>query len=303
MSRELFSEEYGNPKEELATHVAPTVVHAADPADAATATALQVLYRDDFLAVVDKPAGLMVHDSALARGETDFAAMRLREQFGRPIFLVHRLDRATSGCLLLAFDSGTASALGIRLMSREVEKDYLAVCRGWPDAAFVVDHPLDGGPGKPAKKPAVTEFERLATAELAVPSAGFPTSRYALLRARPLTGRFRQIRRHLKHASHHLIGDTSHGDGRHNRVFRMLGVHRMLLHAERIGFAHPETGERLAVSVPPDAAFARALRLFDPVPRGAGLPGPGAAERRRPEPNPAAPDPSGPDQGPAGGSP
>ena len=263
--------------------------------------ALQVLYRDDFLAVVDKPAGLMVHDSALARGETDFAADRLREQFGRPVFLVHRLDRATSGCLLLAFDRDTASALGRTLMSREVEKDYLAVCRGWPGASFVVDHPLDGGPGKPQRKPAVTEFVRLATVELDFPSAGFPTSRYALLRARPLTGRFRQIRRHLKHVSHHLIGDTSHGDGRHNRNFRMLGVHRMLLHAERIGFTHPETGKRLAVSAPPDAAFARALRLLDLTPAVAVLQGLGVSERS--EPNPAGPDPSGPDQGPAGGSP
>jgi tRNA pseudouridine65 synthase len=223
---------------------------------------LPVLYQDDGLAVVDKPAGLMVHDSKLARGETEFAADRLREQFGRPIFLVHRLDRATSGCLLLAFDRDTASALGKVLMSRDVEKDYLAVCRGWPEEHFVVDHPLDGGPGKPLKKPAVTAFERLATCELALPSAGFETSRYALLRARPLTGRFRQIRRHLKHVSHHLIGDTSHGDGRHNRTFRMLGIHRMLLHAWRLRFVHPMTGVALDVRAPVDAEFARALALF-----------------------------------------
>jgi len=225
-------------------------------------TELAVLYRDDSLAVVDKPAGLMVHDSALARGETDFAADRLREQFGKPIFLVHRLDRATSGCLLLAFDRETASLLGKVLMSREVEKDYLAVCRGWPDEDFVVDHPLDGGPGKPLKKPALTGFVRLATAELDMPSSGFATSRYALLRARPHTGRFRQIRRHLKHVSHHLIGDTSHGDGRHNRAFRMLGIHRMLLHAQRLAFLHPVSGARIAIAAPPDAEFARALALF-----------------------------------------
>lgn len=228
---------------------------------------LAVLHRDDWLAVVDKPAGLMVHDSALARGETDFAADRLREQFGRPIFLVHRLDRATSGCLLLAFDRDTASALGKVLMSHAFEKDYLAVCRGWPaDDVFEVDHPLDGGPGKPQKKPAVTRFRRLATCELAMPSAAagtdFPTSRYALLRAQPQTGRFRQIRRHLKHLSHHLIGDTSHGDGRHNRAFRMMGIHRMLLHAERLRFLHPHSGERVDALAPPDAEFAKALALF-----------------------------------------
>ncbi len=229
--------------------------------------ALPVLHADRWLAVVDKPAGLMVHDSALARGETDFAADRLRAQFGRPIFLVHRLDRATSGCLLLAFDRDTASALGKALMSRDegaIEKDYWAICRGWPPSEpFVVDHDLDGGPGKPLKKPAVTRFSRLATAELAMPSAGFDTSRYALLRAQPQTGRFRQIRRHLKHLSHHLIGDSSHGDGRHNRAFRRMGIHRMLLHARALAFAHPGSGQRLEVHAPVDAEFARALDLFE----------------------------------------
>ena len=224
---------------------------------------LPVLYSDDTLAVVCKPAGLMVHDSALARGETDFAADRLREQFGKPIFLVHRLDRATSGCLLLAFDRETASALGKTLMSGEVEKDYWAVCRGWPgEREFLIDHPLDGGPGKPLKKPAQTAFEVLATCELAMPSAGFDTSRYAWLRASPLTGRFRQIRRHLKHGFHHLVGDSSHGDGRHNRNFRMLGIHRMLLHARRLAFAHPHSGERIEATAPLDAEFDKALALF-----------------------------------------
>ena len=249
--------------------------HRAAGLDAAAAPALPdlgVLYRDDALAVVDKPAGLMVHDSALARGETDFAADRLREQFGRPIFLVHRLDRATSGCLLLAFDRDTASALGKTLMSHAFEKHYWAVCRGWPDEAFTVDHDLDGGPGKPLKKPAVTHFTRLATAELATPSAGFETSRYALLLAQPQTGRFRQIRRHLKHVSHHLIGDTSHGDGRHNRTFRMLGVHRMLLHARRLAFAHPHTGAAVEAVAPLDAEFARALALFADIPSGGPRP-------------------------------
>ena len=227
-----------------------------------TDLALPVLYRDDHLAVVDKPAGLMVHDSALARGETDFAADRLREQFGRPVFLVHRLDRATSGCLLLAFDRESAGTLGRTLMSQAFEKTYWAICRGWPDASLEIDYPLDGGPGKPLKKPAITRFRRLATVELDVPSAGFSTSRYAWLEVQPLTGRFRQIRRHLKHVSHHLIGDTSHGDGRHNRAFRMMGIHRMLLHARAIGFAHPATGEAVRVEAPVDAEFARALALF-----------------------------------------
>ncbi|GAB3100338.1 pseudouridine synthase [Lysobacter terrae] len=232
------------------------------PAPPSEVTPLPLLYCDDVLAVVNKPAGLMVHDSKLAGGESDFLADRLREQLGRPIFLVHRLDRATSGCLLLAFDRETASQLGQVMMSRDVEKDYWAICRGWPEESFVVDHPLDGGPGKPQKKPAVTRFIRLATCELAMPSQGFETSRYALLCARPETGRFRQIRRHLKHVFHHLIGDTSHGDGRHNRNFRMLGVHRMLLHARRLAFTHPRSGERIVAVAPVDAEFAKALAVM-----------------------------------------
>ena len=224
--------------------------------------ALPVLYADAQIAVVNKPAGVMAHDSKLARGETDFVADRLRAQFGKPIFLIHRLDRATSGCLLVAFDRDSASTLGKVLMSREVEKDYLAVCRGWPEPDFIVDHPIDGGPGKPEKKPALTRFVRLATGELPLPSGDFETSRYALLRCQPETGRFRQIRRHLKHAFHHLIGDTSLGDGRHNRNFRMHGVHRMLLHAVRLSFPHPLTGERIEAVAPLDAEFLKAYALF-----------------------------------------
>ncbi|MGQ0799066.1 MAG: pseudouridine synthase [Pseudomarimonas sp.] len=224
---------------------------------------VEILRLEERFAVVAKPAGLMVHDSKLARGETDFAADQLREQFGKPIFLVHRLDRATSGCLLLAFDREAASALGKSLMAHAIQKDYLVVCRGWPAANFSVDYPLDGGPGKPLKKPATTEFSVLATGELPEPAGGFETSRFSLLQARPLSGRFRQIRRHLKHVDHHLIGDTSHGDGLRNRMFRMRGVHRMLLHAWRLQFPHPESGAAVTVEAPTEGEFAKAMGLFD----------------------------------------
>lgn len=231
---------------------------------------ISVLHADEYLAVVDKPAGLAVHDSRLTRGESAFLVDRLRARFGRRVHPAHRLDRATSGCLLVAFDGTTAAALGGQLMSRSVAKRYLAVCRGWPANDFTVDHPLDGGPGKKEKKPAQTHFVRLATVELDMPSEGFSTSRYGLLRAMPTTGRFRQIRRHLKHASYHLIGDTSHGDGRHNRNFRMLGIHRMLLHAWRLEFDHPHDGRRLTITAPPDTEFSKALRLFGVEPSSLG---------------------------------
>lgn len=223
---------------------------------------IAVLYRDERCAVVNKPCGLMAHASSLSRGEDDFLLHRLRGQFQEKVHLIHRLDRATSGCVLLAFDAEMAALLGKIFMGRDVRKDYLAVCRGWPEERFTIDHALDGGPGKPEKKPAVTEFSRLAAAELAVPSAAHDSSRYALMLCSPVTGRFRQIRRHLKHVSHHLIGDTSHGDGRHNRNFRMLGVHRMLLHAWRLQFVHPLSGEKVAVAAPLDREFLKALAVL-----------------------------------------
>ena len=221
---------------------------------------IEVLYRDEYIAVVNKPAGLMAHSSALARGEDDFLHDRLREQFGCKIFLIHRLDRATSGCLLIAFDTQSASTLGKQFMTREVEKHYLAICRGWPEDAFTIDYDLDGGPGKPEKKSAITEFKRLATAEIEVASAQHESSRYALMLCTPYTGRFRQIRRHLKHVFHHLIGDTSHGDGRHNRTFRMMGVHRMLLHAWQLSFQHPISGERMKILASWDVEFEKAMQ-------------------------------------------
>ena len=230
------------------------------------AEAIPVLHQDAQLAVVDKPAGLMAHASAMARGEDDFLVDRLRRQFDRPVHLVHRLDRATSGCLLVAFEREVAAELGRIFMSREVDKDYLAVCRGWPEAELLLDYPLDGGPGKPERKPAVTRFTRLATAEISTASAQHPSSRYALLNCSPQTGRYRQIRRHLKHLSHHLIGDSSHGDGRHNRAFRMAGVHRMLLHAWRLSFRHPGSGRAISVVAPLDPEFLKALLLLSIAP-------------------------------------
>lgn len=221
---------------------------------------IEILYQDEYIAVVNKPAGLMAHSSALARGEDDFLHDRLREQFGCKIFLIHRLDRATSGCLLIAFDNPSASILGKQFMTRDVSKNYLAICRGWPEEAFTINHDLDGGPGKPEKKPAITEFKRLATAEIEVASANHETSRYALMQCTPYTGRFRQIRRHLKHCFHHLIGDTSHGDGRHNRNFRMMGVHRMLLHAWDLSFQHPVSLEKMTIRADWDTEFEKAMQ-------------------------------------------
>ncbi len=198
---------------------------------------LPLLFQDGLLAVVNKPSGLAVH-RGLAREKT-VALQLVRNALGRRVYPVHRLDRATSGALILALDPGTARNLQEQIQAGTVEKRYLALVRGIPPESGVIDHPVPRSP-KGERIPAVTEYRRLATFE-----------RYALMEARPLTGRFHQIRRHFKHLSHPLIGDVRYGKGEHNRLFReRFGLHRLALHALELAFDHPETGERMRIAAP-----------------------------------------------------
>lgn len=231
---------------------------------------LSLLHVDDHLVVVDKPAGLAVHRSNLVGADDDYVIDRLRRQVSGPLHLAHRLDRATSGVLLVARSSEVAAELGRQLMDRKVEKSYLAVVRGWPDERGTIDHPLTGASLKGEPKEARTHWRRLATAELPIALGRYPQQRYALLDVAPETGRYQQIRRHFAHASHHLVGDTTHGRGDHNRLFRIhFGVHRLLLHAWRLGFTHPVDGRAMTVGAPLDASWERALAGL-----GWTLPGP-----------------------------
>ncbi|HJU37942.1 MAG TPA: pseudouridine synthase [Tahibacter sp.] len=221
---------------------------------------LPLLYLDEHLVVVDKPAGIAVHRSNLVGADDDYVIDRLRRQVPGPLHLAHRLDRATSGVLLVARSTDVAADLGRQLMDRKVEKSYLAVVRGWPAPAGTIDHPLTGSSLKGEPKPARTHWRVLATAELPIAMGRYPQQRYALVDVEPETGRYQQIRRHFAHASHHLVGDTTHGRGDHNRLFRMhFGVHRLLLHARRLAFAHPADGRPMALVAPPDASWDKAL--------------------------------------------
>lgn len=210
---------------------------------------LPVLYRDGVLLVVAKPSGMAVH-----RGwsREKIAALQLaRNQAGRHVYPVHRLDRATSGALLFAFDPGTARRMQEKFEAGEVTKRYLALVRGIPPEEGVIDHPIPRAPDGP-RVPAVTGYLRLATFE-----------RYALVEAFPRTGRLHQIRRHFKHASHPLIGDVRYGKGEHNRLFReRFGLHRLALHALELSFDHPVSGERLRIVAPVPEDLAGPLRAM-----------------------------------------
>jgi tRNA pseudouridine65 synthase len=225
---------------------------------------LEILYRDDAVVAVHKPPGLMVHRSELDRRETRSAVQLLRSQLGRHVFLAHRLDRGTSGALLFAFDARIAARLGRAFESRAVDKRYLAVVRGWPDPAGRIEHPLrrleDGKGLSDADAPrrdARTDYRRLASAEMPIPSRHHDTTRVALLELVPRTGRQHQIRRHLKHLSHPIIGDATYGKGPLNRAFAALtGTSRMLLACADLHLAHPVDGSPLLVHAPLEPAFA-----------------------------------------------
>ena len=227
------------------------------------AAPLSLLHLDEHLLVVDKPAGLLAHASRMAADVDVDLLDQLRQQVQGEVFLVHRLDRATSGLVLAARTREAAGELGKQFMARTVEKTYLAVCRGWPAEAGEIDYPLgDVRPNSP-KKPALTRYRRLATVEVPIALGKYAQQRYALMAVDPETGRYRQIRKHFHHVSHHLIGDTSHGRTEHNRLFQSeWQVGRLLLHARRLAFTHPLTGQRLAFIAPLDREFRRVIEVF-----------------------------------------
>ena len=237
-----------------------------------TGLALPVLYLDENVVVVNKPSGLLVHRSGIDRGATEFALQTVRDQLGQHVYPVHRLDRATSGALVMALDVESARRLSEQFAAALVEKTYKAVVRGTPQPRFTVDHPLKeeldrmtdrmAQKDKPAQT-AVTDFATLAHIEFPDRVDKFPTSRYSLVQARPKTGRKHQIRRHSAHVGHPIVGDVTHGSGKHNRFFRQrFGLHRLLLACVELSFAHPLSGKRLNVPAPLADDFSELLRTL-----------------------------------------
>ncbi len=222
-----------------------------------------ILYSDEHIVVVDKPSGMPVHRSRLVNDGDVYLIDVVRGLVDGPLHLIHRLDRATSGVLLIGRSSEVAGTLGRQFMQREVEKTYLAVCRGWPQETGEIDYPLPGVRENSERKPALTRWRRLHTIEVPIAINRYPQQRYALVDVSPETGRYRQIRRHFAHLRHPLIGDTSHGRTEHNRLFKQhFGVHRLLLHARRLVFDHPVEARRISIEAPLDAEFGGLLDRF-----------------------------------------
>lgn len=224
---------------------------------------IDIVFEDDALLAVNKPAGLLIHRSKIAADETDFLLDRLRAARGTDLFLAHRIDRATSGVVLLAKSREIAGELGRQFMDRSVGKRYLTVVRGWPESEGVVDYPLPDVRDSSPRKAAVTNWRVLATTTVPIELGKYPEQRYALIEAMPQTGRYRQIRKHMHHISHHIIGDTSHGRGDHNRLWRIhFSMHRMLLHAWKLELRHPVDGSPLRMTAPVDGVWQRVIDRF-----------------------------------------
>jgi len=226
---------------------------------------LEILYQDEWLVAVNKPTGLLVHRSMIDRFETRFAMQMLRDQIGQHVYPLHRLDKPTSGVLLFALNADTARKVSEVFSARETEKEYLAVVRGYTDEEGIIDYPLKEELDRKsdakavqdkAAQDALTAYRRMATVELPCPVGRYQSARYSLVQLKPSTGRKHQLRRHMKHIFHPIVGDTSHGDGKQNSFFRdHFDCHRLLLHAASLAFMHPETDTSLEIRAPLDATF------------------------------------------------
>jgi tRNA pseudouridine65 synthase len=221
---------------------------------------LTILYQDQYYVAIDKPSGLLVHRSFLDKHETQFAMQMLRDQIGQHVFPVHRLDRPTSGILLFALCSESARKMSEVFSAHKMQKRYLALVRGFAPEARLVDKPLKeqldkiadkhAQKDKPAQE-AVTDTRCLQQASLPIPFGKYPSIRYSLVECLPKTGRKHQIRRHLNHLTHPIIGDVNHGDNKHNQFFREhFHLRRLMLFATDLSFEHPYSQEKIHIRAP-----------------------------------------------------
>jgi len=219
---------------------------------------LTILYQDEYLVAVDKPAGLFVHRSFMDKDEIYFALQLVRDLVGCYVYPLHRLDRPTSGVLLFALTQDVARLMGQAFTDKTIQKTYYALTRGHLFEEGSVDHPLKEKLDKLGDKfvsedkepqQAVTHYQSIYTASLPIALGRYDTVRYSLIKLLPETGRRHQIRRHLAHLRHPIIGDINYGDNKQNPFFiEHFGFKRLMLMAQSLSFTHPITGQAITIS-------------------------------------------------------
>lgn len=233
---------------------------------------LEILYQDDWLVAVNKPSGWLVHRSWLDRDEKVVVMQTVRDQIGQHVFTVHRLDRPTSGVLLMGLSSDVGRQLSQQFEAHQIQKRYHAIVRGWLEGEAMLDYPLREELDKIGDKysqldkepqSALTHYRGVASCEMPVAIGRYASARYSLVEMAPQTGRKHQLRRHMAHLRHPIIGDSKHGDLRQNRAAaEHFGCNRLMLHASRLELTHPVTGEPLCIEAGLDPVWMQALTYF-----------------------------------------
>jgi tRNA pseudouridine65 synthase len=222
---------------------------------------LPILYVDDNYIAIDKPSGLLVHRTQLDTTATEFALQMLRDQIGQEVFPCHRLDRPTSGILLFALNPQAHRFAQKQFAEQQTDKEYHAAVRGWTEDRGQIDYDLRSEENPEKSQSALTEYVCLARSELNIPVGRYTTCRFSLLKLIPRTGRKHQLRRHLAHIRHPILGDTRHGDGAQNRFLReQFGTHRLLLRATRLKISTSEASHRICISAESEPEFEQALK-------------------------------------------
>ncbi|MBC7616352.1 MAG: pseudouridylate synthase [Pedobacter sp.] len=223
---------------------------------------LEIIYQDDHLIAINKPHGLLVHRSKIANDATEFALQMLRDQIGRQVSPVHRLDRKTGGVLLFAFEKDVEIAMQKQFQEALVGKKYLAILRGYAPDQLDIDYPLAKENGN--MQEAFTSFVTLERVEIEVPFGKHQTSRYSLVEATPKTGRMHQLRRHFAHIFYPIIGDRKHGCNKQNKFFKVqFEMTTMLLHASQLTFKHPVIGDEININANLHTEFKRIMELMN----------------------------------------
>jgi tRNA pseudouridine65 synthase len=209
----------------------------------------EILFEDDYVIMVNKPNNILIHNSYYARNITDTTLLELLyQQFGYHFFPVHRLDRKTSGVLVLAKKKDVVSIFQTLFNSNQIQKIYIAIVRGYlQNGPITIDTPVKN-PDTENYKEAATYCEPLCSSQLNIPVHPYDASRYSLVRLIPRTGRMHQLRIHMNKISHPIVGDYKYGDRFHNRMFEHeFNCKNLFLHAYSIYFKHPITNNNIHI--------------------------------------------------------
>ena len=207
----------------------------------------EIIFEDAYLLAVCKPNNMVVHHAYHSRNVADEISLlqAIQEEKGIKVYPIHRLDRKTSGIILLAKETSYVSKFQELFTNNEIEKTYFGVVRGHAPETKSIDSPVKGKDGK-VHKEALTHLKTLAQITLAIPVKPYDSSRYSLVEMNPKTGRMHQLRVHTLKISHPLIGDSKYGDKNHDLMFdENFAWKNLFLHAGRLTFKHPFSKEIL----------------------------------------------------------